>query len=147
MKSFNSHTKAIVHDGDFGAYVSSFKDHAPDSNTSRSIGMIQYAPNRLVYKTSCEEDEFVVFSEIWYGPNKGWTAYIDGEKVNQDGFNHIRANYLLRGMKVPAGEHEIVFEFKPQTFELGEKISFASSSLILLLIFGWLFAEFKKFKA
>ncbi|MFT5513156.1 MAG: hypothetical protein ACI8SE_001557 [Bacteroidia bacterium] len=147
LKSFNSHTTAIVHDGDFGTYVSNFKDHAPDSNTSRSIGMIQYAPNRLVYKTSCEEDEFVVFSEIWYGPEKGWTAYIDGEKVDQGGFNHIRANYLLRGMKVPAGEHEVVFEFKPQTFELGEKISFASSSLILLLIFGWLFAEFKIFKA
>lgn len=144
LKTFNSHTKAIVHDKDFAGYVDDLRDHEVDSNTTRSIGLVQYAPNRLVYKTSCEQDEFVVFSEIWYGPNKGWTAYIDNEKVDVEGMNHIRVNYLLRGMKVPAGEHEIVFEFKPQTFELGEKVSFASSALILLLIAGWLFSEYKK---
>ena len=147
LKSFNSKTKAIVHDGDFGNYATSLKDHAVDSNTTRSIGMINYAPNRLVYKTSCDQEEFAVFSEIWYGPNKGWTAYIDGEKVETDGFNHIRVNYLLRGMKIPAGEHEIVFEFKPQTFADGEKVSLASSLIILLLIGGWIVTEIKKLKA
>lgn len=146
LKSFNSHTKAILHDADFAGYADGLKDHAVDSNTARSIGLIQYAPNRLVYKTSCEVDEFVVFSEIFYGPNKGWTAYIDNEKVDENRFNHIRANYLLRGMKIPAGEHEIVFEFKPETFAIGEKVSFASSALILLLIAGWLFNEYKGLK-
>ncbi|MFT5725593.1 MAG: putative membrane protein YfhO, partial [Bacteroidia bacterium] len=130
-----------------GAYVEGLQNHSPDSNSTRSIGLIQYAPNKLVYKTSCEQDEFVVFSEMWYGPNKGWTAYIDGQEVSQDGFNHIRVNYILRGMKIPAGEHEIIFEFKPQSFEFGEKVSFASSAIILLLIAGWLFKEFKAIKS
>ena len=80
LKSFNSQNKAIIHDEDFGDYASSLVNHAPDSNTSRSIAMTQYAPNRLVYKTSCERGRVCVFSEIWYGPNKGWTAYIDNRK-------------------------------------------------------------------
>jgi hypothetical protein len=147
LRSFDSHTKAVVHDKDFDGYTADLQDHAVDSNSARSIGMTNYQPNKLTYKSSCETDEFVVFSEMWYGPEKGWTAYIDGKKVDNNGFNHIRVNYLLRGMKVPAGEHEIIFEFKPQTYVFGEKVSFASSAIILLLIFGWLFAEFKKLKA
>ena len=147
LKSFNSRTEAIIHDKDFGDYASSLVNHAADSNTSRSIAMTQYAPNRLVYKTNCEREEFAVFSEIWYGPNKGWTAYIDNQKVDVDGFNHVRVNYLLRGMKIPAGEHEIVFEFNPKKFVDGEKVSLASSLIILLLIGGWLFSEFKNLKS
>lgn len=146
IKTFNSHTKAVVNDKDFGDYAKSLKDHAVDSNSTRSIAMINYAPNRLVYECNTDKEEFVVFSEIWYGPNKGWTAYIDGKKVEGD-FNHIRANYLLRAMKVPAGKSEIVFEFKPERFEKGEKISLGSSILILLLVAGWLVSEMKNIKA
>ena len=69
------------------------------------------------------------------------------KKVDVDGFNHVRVNYLLRGMKIPAGEHEIVFEFNPKKFVDGEKVSLASSLIILLLIGGWLFSEFKNLKS
>jgi hypothetical protein len=92
------------------------------------IALKSYAPNRLVYNSKTEGDQFAVFSEIWYGPNKGWNAYIDGEPVE-----HIRVNYVLRGMKIPSGEHEIVFEFRPSKYYLGEKISLASSIIIILL--------------
>jgi uncharacterized membrane protein YfhO len=58
------------------------------------------------------------FSEAWYGPDKGWKAYIDKEEVPI-----LRANYMLRGLKVPAGSHEIVFEFKPQKYYFGNQVS------------------------
>ncbi|MBK7094148.1 MAG: hypothetical protein IPH57_03455 [Saprospiraceae bacterium] len=54
----------------------------------------------------------------------------------------IRANYVLRGMKVPAGDHKIVFEFKPRSYIMGENISLFSSLLILLLGAGYLFYIF-----
>lgn len=68
---------------------------------------------------------------MWYGPNKGWQAYLDGKPVD-----HIRANYLLRAMKIPAGEHEVVFEFKPKSFETGELLSRWSSILLITMIAG-----------
>ncbi len=72
-----------------------------------------------------------MFSEIWYGPDKGWQATIDGEPVD-----HIRANYALRAMKIPPGQHEIEFVFNPKTFYLGKTISTISSSIILLAFLG-----------
>ena len=141
---FESRTHAVVHD-EFGEYSKGLTDHAPDTNTNRSIELTSYQPNRLVYRSNCEEEEFVVFSEIWYGPGVGWEVTIDGQPVEGD-YDHIRCNYLLRGMKVPSGKREIIFEFKPKRFEDGERISMASSILILLSIGGWLFAEIKKSK-
>ena len=73
-------------------------------------------------------NHLAVFSEVWYGPNKGWQAYIDDKPVD-----YIRVNYLLRGLKIPAGQHKIVFEFKPRSFYLGETISNIASILLLTL--------------
>jgi len=57
---------------------------------------------------------------------------VDGELVP-----HFRANYVLRAMVVPAGEHNIDFKFEPKVYRIGEKISFASSLLVILLILGY----------
>ena len=94
------------------------------------ISQTSYLPNRLVYQSNANSEQFAVFSEIHFQP--GWHAYIDGEEVD-----HYRVNYLLRGMLIPAGEHEIVFEFRPKSFETGNAINIASSlAIILLLGFG-----------
>ncbi len=94
-----------------------------------SILLKEYSPNKLTYESDTQGDQFAVFSEIWYGPNKGWQTYIDGSPVD-----HIRVDYLLRGMKVPSGKHTIVFEFKPKSYYLGETISLISSALLLLFL-------------
>jgi hypothetical protein len=49
----------------------------------------------------------------------------------------------LRGLKIPAGQHEIVFEFKPSTVKIGDMISLICSSLIIL---GSLFFLFRWYK-
>jgi hypothetical protein len=102
-----------------------------------TIKLKSYAPNKLVYQSKCASEQLAVFSEIYYP--KGWIAKIDGSETP-----YLRANYILRSMVVPAGIHEIVFEFKPKSYEIGNKISFASSILLIFAIAGVIFVEYKK---
>ena len=74
-------------------------------------------------------------SEIYY--DKGWNAYINGQKVP-----HIKVNYILRGMKVPAGEGEIVFKFEPGTYAIGKASTWIGSILILLIIAGVFYKKY-----
>jgi hypothetical protein len=99
----------------------------PDSTAS--IELTEYQPNKLTYAFESQVDQLTVFSEIYY--DKGWNAYLDGKKVP-----HFRADYVLRAMVVPAGKHEIEFRFEPKVFAVGEKVSFASSLLLILMIVG-----------
>ena len=88
-----------------------------------------YNPSKLVYKTSnLKNSQLAVFSEIYYP--KGWRVYIDGEEVD-----YFRVNYLLRGLMIPKGEHEIVFEFRPNSFYIGNKIALGSSIIFLISFF------------
>ncbi len=96
------------------------------------ISLTSYAPDEMVYQSSAPSDQLAVFSEIWYGPNKGWQAYIDGAEAP-----HFRADYALRALKIPAGDHEIRFKFNPKSYHVGEMISLVFSLLIVLsLIYG-----------
>jgi len=97
-----------------------------------TIKLTSYAPDELIYRTSSPSDQIAVFSEIYYGPDKGWQAYIDGVKAP-----HFRADYALRAMNVPLGDHEIKFKFEPKSYKIGEMISLGCSLLVvLLLVFG-----------
>ncbi|MBA7640917.1 hypothetical protein ES703_48588 [subsurface metagenome] len=109
-----------------------------NDTTTSQIELISYAPNKLVYNSSSSKKQVVVFSEIYYP--KGWEVYIDGQKSS-----HFRANYVLRAMVVPEGEHKIEFYFEPRSYYTGSKIAYASSGLLLLLIIGTLIYELYKF--
>ncbi len=125
--------EAVIHK-EFESYIK--------SNTYEGNGTItlqSYAPNKLSYTSDNVNNGFAVFSDIWFGPNKGWKAYVDGEEVE-----FVRANYLLRALNIPAGKHEIVFEFKPQSYFTGLKINYASSSIILLLLIYSIYKSFKR---
>lgn len=95
-----------------------------------------YQPNRLNYKATMENNGLVVFSEIWY--TKGWKAFVNG--VEQP---LIRANYALRALVLPKGESTIEMRFEPRVWAIGEKVSFISSLLLLLLLFGAMINEIK----
>lgn len=97
---------------------------------NEKIELTSYQPDALVYKYSAKEEKLVVFSEIYYPA--GWKSYIDGKESK-----YFRTDFLLRGMVVPAGDHEIRFEFKPASYYTGNKISLASSLILILLIAGY----------
>jgi hypothetical protein len=83
----------------------------------------------LVYQSNTSVDQFAVFSEIWYGPDKGWKVTIDDVPSE-----HIRANYLLRALIVPSGTHLIEFRFDPDSVKIGRQITRWSSLLLVLVL-------------
>ena len=99
----------------------------PQVDSTATIVLAEYRPNRLVYKSEAEKEQLAVFSEIYYQP--GWIATIDGKEVP-----HFRVDWTLRGLLVPAGEHEIVFEFKPEGYITASYVASYSSLFILLLL-------------
>ncbi|MFZ1558897.1 MAG: YfhO family protein [Saprospiraceae bacterium] len=118
-----------------------FKDYIAGLSPSKNgaINLKSYSPNKIEYESDTKGEQLAVFSEIWYGPNKGWQAYVDGKEVD-----HIRVNYILRGLKIPDGKHSITFEFKPKTYFLGETISLICSLSLLILLAYVIFINFRK---
>lgn len=107
--------------------ITRFPDYAAESTYSAEgeVTLSDYHPEEMVYEFSSPEKQFVVFSEIYYAP--GWNAYIDGDPAS-----YLRVDYLLRGIEVPAGDHEITFKYEPFSLEGGNKIIILSSILMLL---------------
>ncbi len=118
-------------------FADQLKDFHPDKDSTATISLISYEPNNLIYKYNSTIPQLVVFSEIYY--NKGWEATIDGKPTE-----HLRADYILRSMKVPAGNHTIEFSFEPKIFIIGERISFIASLLLIILIIGTLIYGIKQ---
>ncbi|MDO7171327.1 YfhO family protein [Mariniflexile sp. AS56] len=102
-----------------------------------AIKLVSYKPNYLKYQSNNVNKGFVVFSEVYYG--NGWKTFVDGKETT-----HLRVNYTLRGMEVPAGKHTIEFKFDPDVVKTGSSIALASSILFGLLVLGGFFYEFKK---
>lgn len=119
-----SHT-AIIHE-EFKEVLTGFN---PGMGQGAFIELVSYQPNHLVYEAALDEEKLAVFSQIWY--TKGWNAYLNGEQLPL-----IRANYILRALKLPPGEHKIEMKFEPRVWVVGEKISLASSLLLILLSLG-----------
>ena len=101
------------------------------------ITLESYEPNHLVYTSNAGTEQLAVFSEIYY--DKGWNAYVDGNLTP-----HFRADFVLRAMRVPAGNHKIEFKFEPKVYDTGEKISFASSLVLVLACAGIAFVEIRR---
>ena len=105
-------------------------------DSTATIQLTNYKANHLSYTSSATKKQFAVFSEIYY--DKGWNAYIDGELVP-----YLRANYLLRALPVPSGQHTIEFKFEPQTYYATENITLFSSLIVIIALFGAVFKEVK----
>jgi len=101
--------------------------HSEEHSDEESITLTSYAPNKLVYSYSAATERLAVFSEIYY-PN-GWKAAVDGQPVEI-----IRANWTFRAAMLPAGEHQLVMTFMPESYRVGALISAISSLALLVLL-------------
>ena len=116
-------------------FKDNLKDFTPNNSSQNKITLTSFHPDKMVYATEANTDNFAVFSEIWYKGNEDWKAYIDGVETK-----FLRVNYLLRGLKIPGGTHEVVFEFHPKTYYVGSEITRYASIFFLLLVIAVLAA-------
>ena len=138
IKTTDVEHTAIIHKG----FTQQIGNYQLTDSIAPKITLINYQPNKLTYgfssvpSGSTAANYLVVFSEIW--TEKGWKMYVDGQEQPL-----LRANYILRAALIPSGEHEIVMEYAPKAYTVGNSISFASSLILMLGLIGALVYTFK----
>ena len=120
--SSNPHVTAVV-DNLFKSALNNASSF--DVTEDASIELTAYEPNSLTYQTQNPSDGVAVFSEVYY-PD-GWQVTIDGQPVEL-----ARADYVLRTLYVPGGNHTIQMTFDPQSIHVTEAIAYAAMCLLLL---------------
>lgn len=109
------------------------------SNDGATVTLDSYKPNELTYGVTSVNGGTVVFSEIYY---PGWKVLIDGKESEL-----FRADYVLRAVNVPAGNHKVVMEFRPTSLKITDAVSFVSLGLMfaaLLTAIIWYLLRKKK---
>lgn len=135
IKTFNPENEAVV-DNQF-ASLASQKESVPAPGDT--IYLADYKPNELIYKYSARNERTAVFSEVYYPA--GWNAFIDDKPAK-----YFRADYVLRAMQLPSGDHKISFRFEPESYKIGNSVALASSLILILLLAAVAINEFLKHK-
>ncbi len=111
----------------------------PQFDSAATIRMIENLNDNIKYEYNAATPQFAVFSEIYY--DKGWNAYIDGNKAD-----YVRTNYVLRGMSLPAGKHSIEFRFEPQAYKTGNMLALWASIIGYLALIAAVVMSVRKKK-
>lgn len=119
--------QATVNNEEFGAV----------SAGAGRVSLVEHNPNTLQYQAEMDQGGLVVFSEIHYP--KGWIAKVDGNEVPI-----LRTNYLLRGIEIPAGTHEVEFSFEPSSYYATKTPMVIFQYLIVIALLGGIFLTYKK---
>ena len=135
LDSLNTKTTAVI---DKSKIESKIQFNISKDSTA-TIELTKYNVTELTYQSNTQKEQFAIFSEIYY--KDGWNGYVDGKLTP-----HFRVNYVLRGMKIPKGEHKIEFKFEPKVIQQGSMISLASYFILIFVSIGWFFYDEKKKK-
>ena len=109
--------------------VSKFKAPATQYDSASTIKLVENKPNYMKYEAETQATNTAVFSEIYYP--EGWIATVDGKESEI-----IRVNFVLRALEIPAGKHTVEFKFAPKAYTVGNKVTTASSWILVLLLIG-----------
>ena len=108
------------------------------TDSAATIRLTEYAPDRLVYETNSKSGGVALFSEIYYPE---WTVSIDGGEPSEEAV--FQANYVLRGVKLPAGRHTVEVRFDPASVHRTEALAYAGFALLLLFLGGTLWQLYR----
>jgi len=104
--------------------------HPPDGQTGQ-VEIIRRAAGSLSLNVAAPADGLLVLSEVYY---PGWQAVVDGQATPI-----VRADYTLRGVPVPAGEHRVEVFYRPVTLVWGAVISGGTlGALVVVGLWVWL---------
>jgi hypothetical protein len=95
-------------------------------NRKNSILVESYKPEIVKISANNTLDQFLVLSDAYF---PGWHAYVDGNEVNI-----FRANYVMRAIFLPKGEHSVVFKYKPNSFYFGLILSIITFILLGVIV-------------
>jgi len=118
------------------SFRNQMKDILTGKDSASAIKLTKYSPRRLEFASKNTQAGLAVFSDIWYP--EGWTATIDGKEVPI-----LRANYVLRALQVPAGEHIIKFSFDSKAYDKSERIALICSIILVLIIIAGIYFSLK----
>lgn len=130
MKTTDFSSQALV-------LENSFPDDIPlkyQQDSLTTVNLVEEAPDHLVYQVQADSDQFIIFSEMYYP--QGWRATVNGLQTPI-----INVNYVLRGLKVPAGNSIVEFRFEPEVVVLGTAIRWGSLILFVLLLGTFYFVQ------
>lgn len=125
LKEIDPSKTAIINE-EFKSLVTPF-----EMDSTAKVELTLSHPNRKKFTSSSQKDILTIFSDVYYKP--GWHVYVDGKETD-----HFRTNWILRGMVIPAGEHEIEFLFYPDTFVNLTHMSNAIGWILILLVVGYI---------
>ncbi|MBO7133945.1 MAG: YfhO family protein [Bacteroidales bacterium] len=123
LKHVDTRKTAIVNE----KYKTEFADIEFAIDSSDYIKLVAADGDIFRYESSCSGNRVAIFSETFYP--KGWKAQIDNKKAS-----FFRCNYILRGMIIPQGKHEIEFRYEPQSAKTGATVSIASNIVLAIII-------------
>jgi hypothetical protein len=130
VASINTRTTAVVDK----RYADQLNGFIPKKDPNATITVVSHQPDRIEYASNSTAEQVALFPEVFYP--KGWNATIDGKEAP-----YFCANYILRGIRIPAGQHKIVFEFRPDGYYKGEKIAMFGSIAVFLVLIGGIFMD------
>ncbi|MBL0017791.1 MAG: hypothetical protein IPP17_15505 [Bacteroidetes bacterium] len=136
LEGLDLRAKMVVEEAD----AEVIKGFTASPDPSATVKLTAWQSNEVKYQFSSTggKEQLVAFSEVYYNSGKGWQAYVDGQPVD-----HFRCDYTLRGMKVPAGNHEIVFKMEPKSYATGESLALVFSLILFGLSAAAVFMDFK----
>ena len=141
LNDFDPYRTAIVDRSQWAGQLAGFSAAPRDS--SETIALVHtypQTPDHLTYESHTKHARLAVFSEIFYAPD--WRAYIDGEAVD-----YLRADYLLRALVIPSGDHKIEFVNEAPTLHRHDRVTLIISLLMLAAMAGALCWAYRKPKA
>ncbi|HET6721901.1 MAG TPA: YfhO family protein, partial [Chitinophagaceae bacterium] len=141
VKDANAEMNAVgnFNPADTAVVQESFKGSIPFEpvyDSSASIALVKNDNDIVTCTFNAVSNQFAVFSEVYY--KSGWKAYIDGKEAPI-----VKVNYVLRGLAVPAGKHDIKFEFKPQGYYTGRSLTSIFSIILLVVLAVGIFMEWR----
>jgi len=98
--------------------------------TPGRVEVVRYENGEVELAVDLPEPRIVVLNDL-YAP--GWKAELDGAEARI-----YRTNYVVRGVRVPAGQHRLRFSFSTPGLAAGLSVS-GLALLLCVLMVGWRF--------
>ena len=133
LTNFNPADTAIVDAG-----FKSIAGTANANDNSHNIKLVSYDNDDIKYASQSNTAGFAVFSEMYYP--EGWKAYVDGK-----GAAYCKVDYVLRGMPIPAGKHNIEFKFYPSSYYTGQTLIYIGNFILFLCLIGAAYLYWKRY--